>query len=151
MPAKNWVSYAAVKDAIPIERVLERLGHPFSKKPDGRIEATCPIHKGTHARQFKTTANGRGFKCFACGSKGNLLDLVAALEGIEIRDAALKLAEWFPSHAATPCGVHRELFQLGRRDDNRRPRGASDPKQCDPAGGTEQPPRLRRPASGSLG
>jgi DNA primase len=95
MPAKSWVSYAAVKDAVPIERVLERLSHPFTRKADGRIEATCPIHKGTHARQFKTTANGRGFKCFACGAKGNVLDLVAALEGAETREVALRLAEWF--------------------------------------------------------
>jgi DNA primase len=95
MPAKSWVSYAAVKGAVPIERVLERLGHSFTRKPGGRIEATCPIHKGTHARQFKTTTNGRGFKCFACGAKGNVLDLVATLEGVEIREAALRLVEWF--------------------------------------------------------
>jgi len=95
MPAKSWVSYAAVKDAVPIERLLERIGHAFTRRSDGRIEATCPIHKGTHARQFKTTANGRGFKCFACGAKGNVLDLVAALEGVEIREAALRLVEWF--------------------------------------------------------
>ena len=89
------MSYAAVKVAVPIERVLERIGHPFVRKPDGHIEAICPIHKGTHRRQFKTTTNGRGFKCFGCGVSGNVLDLVAALEEIELRDAALRLVEWF--------------------------------------------------------
>jgi len=95
MPGKGWVSYAAVKTAVPIERVLERIGHPFVRKPDGHIEAICPIHKGTHQRQFKTTTNRRGFKCFSCGVSGNVLDLVAALEQLELREAALRLVEWF--------------------------------------------------------
>ena len=95
MPGKTWVSYAAVKAAVPIERVLERIEHPFVRKPDGHIESVCPIHHGTHQRQFKTTTNGRGFKCFGCGVSGNVLDLVAALEEIELRDAALRLVEWF--------------------------------------------------------
>lgn len=95
MAGKSWVSYAAVKAAVPIERVLERIGHPFVGKPDGHIEAICPIHKGTHRRQFKTTTNGRGFKCFGCGVSGNVLDLVAALQDLELREAAIRLVEWF--------------------------------------------------------
>jgi DNA primase len=37
------------------------------------------------------------FNCFnpKCGAKGNVLDLVAAMEKVSVREAALKLQEWF--------------------------------------------------------
>jgi DNA primase len=102
MARGHWVVFDDVKAAVLIEQVLEQIGHAYRKQPSGRIEASCPIHSGTHSRQFRTTANGRGFKCFGCGAKGNVLDLVAMLEHIEVRDAALWLVEWFdlPRNAA---------------------------------------------------
>ena len=119
MPGKIWVSYAAVKAAVPIERVLERIGHPFVRKPDGHIEAICPIHKGTHRRQFKTTTNGRGFKCFGCGVSGNVLDLIAGLEQLGLREAALRLVEWFDVGDSAAAYRTRSSVPVGNT--NRRP------------------------------
>ena len=47
------------------------------------------------------------FQCFAgsCGAKGNVLDFVAALEQCSVRDAALKLQDWFS--LATDKSVQR--------------------------------------------
>ena len=124
MRGKAWVSYVAVKTAVPIERVLERIGHPFVRKPDGHIEAICPIHKRTHRRQFKTTTNGRGFKCFSCGVSGNVLDLVAALEQLELRDAALRLVEWFDLGGSAATSRPRTSVPAG----NNKRRQAPDEK-----------------------
>ena len=90
MPA--WVNYREVKAAVSIGQVLERYGHPFRRKGD-RLEATCPIHKGENPRHFKATR--RAFKCFGCQEGGNVLDLVAKLEGVSVRDAAVLLVQWF--------------------------------------------------------
>lgn len=127
MPGKAWVSYAAVKAEVPIERVLERIGHPFVRKPDGHIEAICPIHKGSHRRQFKTTTNGRGFKCFSCGVSGNVLDLVAALEGLELREAAVRLVEWFDLGGTPVTSRPRSSVPAG----NHKRRQAPDTKGAD--------------------
>ena len=35
------------------------------------------------------------FHCFSCQAKGNVLDLVAAMEKCSVRDAGLKLQQWF--------------------------------------------------------
>jgi len=35
------------------------------------------------------------FHCFSCQAKGNILDLVAAVEKCSVRDAGLKLQQWF--------------------------------------------------------
>lgn len=95
MARNSWVVFAAVKDAVTIDQVFDRIGHAYRRKPDGRLEATCPLHGGTNRRQFKATANGHGFKCFGCGSGGNVLDLVAELRCLSVREAALLLVDWF--------------------------------------------------------
>ena len=44
------------------------------------------------------------FHCFSCKAKGNVLDLVAAMEKCSVRDAAMKLHEWFSvDSAAVPA------------------------------------------------
>src|SRR5262249_54726386 len=35
------------------------------------------------------------FHCFSCEAKGNVLDFVAAMEKCSIRDAGVKLQQWF--------------------------------------------------------
>lgn len=106
MPKETWVDFKAVKAAVSMEMVLARYGllTKLTRKGD-RLVGLCPIHhKGADAAQSNrqqftvSVAPGKpAFKCFAgsCGKKGNQIDLVAALEGISFRDAALKLAEWF--------------------------------------------------------
>ena len=46
---------------------------------------------------FHANTEKNNFHCFAgsCGKRGNVLDFVAAMEKCTVRDAALKIAEWF--------------------------------------------------------
>lgn len=98
----NWVDYQKVKESVSIRDVLEKRGHEFATRPDGSLHARCPIHKGHNTRQFKVTANGRGFHCFGkgCLANGNVIDFVAALDTTPFRDAAIKIAQEFEVHSA---------------------------------------------------
>lgn len=52
--------------------------------------AYCPIHGSD--RQVSFSFNDEVYNCFQCGSKGSVLDLVAALENCDIYEAAALIA-----------------------------------------------------------
>ena len=96
MTRSRWVNYREVKEAVPIERVLERYGLLSSLNRRGdNLEGPCPLHGGHSPRQFKASVSKNAYHCFSCGAGGNVLDFVAAKEGVSIRDAALHLVDWF--------------------------------------------------------
>lgn len=105
MPAtasKNYVVFSEVKKAVSMMHVLEHYGlvADFQRqKAWGGVErllGCCPIHKGTTANQFKVDLEKNAWYCFGkCRTGGNILDFVARMEKVSIRDAALLLAGWF--------------------------------------------------------
>jgi hypothetical protein len=46
-------------------------------------------------RQFRVSLGKNAYHCFFCNAGGNILDFVAAMEGTDIRPAALLLVDWF--------------------------------------------------------
>ncbi len=118
-----WIDYAKVKEAVSVRAVLERIGHPFTSRPDGTVLAACPIHKGHNPRQFRGTPSGRGFHCFGkdCRAHGNVIDLVTALEGLPFREAATKLARDFAIREA----LTRESAPAGHPRQRKAARGAA--------------------------
>ena len=50
------------------------------------------------------------FNCFSsdCKAKGNVLDFVAAMEHCTVKDAALKLADWFKVGESEPSSKESE-------------------------------------------
>jgi DNA primase len=104
--ATTWVDFQAVKTAVPIESVLERYSLlKILRRQGSELHGCCPIHKGTNQESFRVNVSKNCFQCFAgsCGAKGNVLDFVAAMEKCSVRDAALKLQDWF-SLAACKSG-----------------------------------------------
>ena len=97
MARRRWVDYREVKKAVPIERVLEHYGLlPSLTRVGDELVGPCSIHQGHDRRQFNINPRMGAFRCFGhCYSDGNVLDLVALLEGVTIRDAALHLVDWF--------------------------------------------------------
>jgi DNA primase len=78
--------------------VLERYGLLKNLRRQGsELNGCCPIHKGTNQESFRVSVTKNCFQCFSagCGAKGNVLDFVAAMEKCSVRDAALKLQDWF--------------------------------------------------------
>jgi DNA primase len=91
----NWVDFASVKQAVTIAAVLQRYQIQGLKKHGAELRGRCPIHKGEGQESFHANVEKNCFQCFSCGRRGNVLDFVAAMEGCGVRDAGLKLQDWF--------------------------------------------------------
>lgn len=88
--------FEAVK-RVPISAVLERLGILSELRRVGNnLVGRCPVHRGKNRRAFTVDVNKNLWFCHGdCGRGGSTIELVAALHGIAIRDAAQEIAEWF--------------------------------------------------------
>jgi DNA primase len=99
----SWVDFKAVKQSVPIERVLGRYRVKL-RRVGQELRGRCPIHQGEGTESFHASTEKNAFHCFSCGAKGNVLDFVAAMEKCTVREAALRLADWFAvSTAAGPA------------------------------------------------
>lgn len=92
----EWVDFRIIKTAVTIQMVLDRYG--LTLKTSGyELRGKCPIHRGSNNKHFTANVSKNVFKCFfaQCGAHGNVLDFVAAMEQCSVRDAAVKLKDWF--------------------------------------------------------
>ncbi len=100
--ANAFVDFKTVKEQIPITEVLKRYGLAEALKKSGRqLIGQCPFHQG-HIGTFKVDPEKGTWYCFKCEEGGDTLALVARLEGCDIREAALKLVDWFNLNPGTP-------------------------------------------------
>ena len=96
MDHKNdWVDFKLIKQAVTIKMVLDHYRINWLRKTRDELRGRCPIHKGEGERAFQVNVSKNAFQCFSCKARGNVLDLVAAMEQCTIREAALKLKAWF--------------------------------------------------------
>ena len=93
----RFVSFKAVKQAVSMRQVLEHYGllDTLKRRGGDTLTGPCPIHHGTNRTQFRVSLTKNCWNCFGGCEGGNALDLVAAMEGVDIRQAALLMAEWF--------------------------------------------------------
>jgi DNA primase len=91
----NWVDFKAIKAAVSLQAVLDRYGVNWLRKNGDELRGRCPIHKGEGKDTFHASLVKGVFHCFSCKKRGNVLDFVAAMETCSVRDAGLKLQEWF--------------------------------------------------------
>ena len=92
----DWVDFKTIKAALTMQMVLDRYGVTL-KKSGHELRGKCPIHRGSNNKHFTVNVSKNVFKCFFadCGAHGNVLDFVAAREQCSVREAALKLRDWF--------------------------------------------------------
>ncbi len=91
----DWVDFKSVKQAVSIQMVLDHYNINWLRKNKDEMRGRCPIHQGEGDRTFHVNLTKEAFHCFSCHARGNVLDLVAAMEHCSVRDAALKLQAWF--------------------------------------------------------
>lgn len=104
----NWIEFEAIKCQMPLVTVLERY-RIGELRPSGinQLRGRCPLHAGEGRDTFHVNTAQQVFHCFSCGAGGSVLDLVAALEHCDLRQAAQKLLDWrgAPATAARPREV----------------------------------------------
>jgi DNA primase len=90
----DWIDFAELRARIPLEDVLlgmYQLGERL-KRSGRKLVGPCPIHGGDNPRAFQADLEKNVWYCHTgCRRGGNVLDFVAAIEKLPIRDAALKL------------------------------------------------------------
>jgi DNA primase len=104
----NWVDFKTIKQRVSVQMVLDQYHIDWLRKNGDELRGRCPIHKGEGQSTFHVSLTKNAFQCFSCKARGNVLDLVAALERCSIREAAVKLQDWFavspPAAAGTQPG-----------------------------------------------
>jgi DNA primase len=129
---KNWVDYKTIKEQVTIEIVLKKYGFFDELKKTGpNIVGCCPIHKGTNPRQFSVNLEKSIWKCFGnCQAGGNVLDFVARMEGVEIREAALLLKDWFGIESEPEPEGEGDRPALADREENKEEKLVREEKQA---------------------
>ncbi|MCH7667446.1 MAG: hypothetical protein IH936_16155 [Acidobacteria bacterium] len=124
----GWIDFAAVKQQVSIEQVLEHYGllDDLEEKDDG-YKGACPMYEHRSKSPFHVTTSKNLWFCHACEEGGNVVDLVVEMEECGAKVAALKLAEWF--------GI--ETTSKPQRDGRRRRRRRERLEASDSAGTPE--------------
>jgi hypothetical protein len=106
-----WLDFAHLKAQLPLERVLDHLGLlPTLRGRCAQRRGPCPIHRGDgRGRTFSVNLAENVYQCFdpKCQSKGDVLDLWAALHHLSLRDAAWDLVRTFDLEPAPAPGPEK--------------------------------------------
>lgn len=90
----DWIDFTELRARISLEDVLlgmYQLGERL-KRSGRKLVGSCPIHGGDNPRAFQADLEKNVWYCHTgCRRGGNVIDFVAAIEKLPIRDAALKL------------------------------------------------------------
>lgn len=144
MPAP-WIDYGVVKEQADFARILS--GYGITLKGQGSQHlVVCPFHK-EKVGSLSVNLNLKVFHCFGCGAKGDVLDFVATIENVTIREAAEIIAESCriptngdkPSRAEAGKPVERQQAVVGGHNPSGSARGvASDTLSGSEEGNTLQ-------------
>ena len=96
----EWVDFQELKDRVPMAQVVEhyQLANTLrSRKGGDELAGLCPFHGSAKRRDdpFRISLSKNNFNCFQCKRGGNILDLVAEMEEVDVRQAALLIQQWF--------------------------------------------------------
>ncbi len=103
--ATTWVDFKQLKADLAIEQVVAHYGVQLRRIGATELRGQCPLPTHTSTRSRDSFAINIARNVWSCRSQscaharggrlgGNLLDLVALMEGCSILDAALRLQHW---------------------------------------------------------
>src|ERR1041385_5261202 len=111
-PSEGWVDFRAVKEAGSMEGILRYYQAPNLRRQRDQLQGRCPIHRGQRDDSFRASLSKNAFQCFACQAHGNVMDFVAAMEKCSVREAALKIQQWFGIGGHRRCKTDRKSTRL---------------------------------------
>jgi DNA primase len=100
----TWVDFRAVKEAVSMADGLARYSVHLRQANGFTLRGNCPLpsHSTKSAGTFVVNTEKNIWTCKSDSCRqasdkkgGNVLDFVSAMENCSVREAALKLADWF--------------------------------------------------------
>jgi DNA primase len=110
--SENFIDFRTIKQLVSMKAVLDRYGIALRKVNQNSLRGLCPLPTHTSDKSKESFGVQTSKNIWACQSTscaaaragkkgGNVLDFVSVMESFSIRDAALRLHEWFGSTAST--------------------------------------------------
>jgi len=89
------IDYRELRRQITMREVLDLIGFQPTSRRGPQLRGPCPIPgcRSASDRAFSIHLARQVYHCFACRSRGNALDLWAALRGLPTYAAALDLCQ----------------------------------------------------------
>ena len=87
------VDFNVLRTEIAMEQVLNQLDFKTTGRSGNQLHGPCPVHGSTSgtSRPFSVNVETGRYYCHKRGSKGNQLELWAAVHKLSIYDAAIDL------------------------------------------------------------
>ena len=87
------IDFNELRNQIKMEDVLQQLGFKSITNMGDQARGPCPVHGSTspQSRSFSVNLREGRYYCHKCHSKGNQLELWAAVHKLPIYEAALDL------------------------------------------------------------
>jgi DNA primase len=120
----QWVNFKQIRESVSFEEILRGYGVELKVKGD-QHQGYCPLpdHPGHQGKRqspsFSVNLKRRIFQCFGCGAKGNAIDFVALMEGLDPQD---------PPQFRKAAMLIQERFLGGESASNKAPPAASTDK-----------------------
>lgn len=102
------LDFRRLKLLVSIERVLAAHGVlAMMRRDNHRLMGPCPIHQGDSPRAFVVDLERNIWYCFTgCARGGDVVDLVRALDRVDFRGAAVRLASLAQAGWDAPALLH---------------------------------------------
>jgi hypothetical protein len=85
------IDFASIRERNPLGEFCEARDMQLRRNgPDGQLVCLCPFHT-ERTPSFTIYPDGHAH-CYGCGWRGDVIDLCAALDGLQLADAATKLS-----------------------------------------------------------
>jgi len=96
------IDYRRLRAEISMHQVLELIDFQASSRRGDQLRGRCPLPacQGTAGRTFSVNVARGIFRCFACRTGGNQLDLWALAQDLPLHEAAQSLCQQI--HASIP-------------------------------------------------
>jgi DNA primase len=87
------IDFDKLRKEITMEEVLNLLDFEPSSRSGAQWHGPCPVHRSssTRSRTLSVNLSTRRYYCHKCHSKGNQIELWAAIKHLPIYDAAIDL------------------------------------------------------------
>lgn len=129
MPAPQ-ADFKSLKQHIPIDHVLARYGVKLRSFGPHTLCGSCPLPTHTSRDSRQSFSVNLSLQVWSCHSAsciaarggcigGHVIDLVAIMERCGLREAGLRLQDWFSVHASQPAPVRVPAMASSAAQPNR--------------------------------